>query len=394
MNVTYIVRKLDLSGGGSNFSLELMARLLSDKGHDVTVVTLDPSKNEYPDEIPFDVVGSRSRFGTRMGVLEHAYRAMSEHAAGTDLFHVFSPMLLPAAGYFRKRNEGTPVVGRLNTYTMFCVNLDRMDGDCHRNCTVRAKFAHQDASIGKRIAKIPFYTSRTFIEPKLSGNLDAYFAISPAVKEIYSDVGLPADRISVVPNFYDPNCGPEEIPPSESVSDEPLQLLYAGRIEPIKGLDRLVDALAQTSEIELKVVGTGSALSDLRALAKSHGINSRVTFEGWVPHDELPPYYCDADLFVHPAMWPEPFGRTLLESMQMGTPALVSDIGGPPWVVGDAGLTFPRGDVDRLSEILLSIRREPDRLTELRGACADRLEQFEPHSVISSIEREYARLTA
>ncbi|WP_394324576.1 glycosyltransferase [Haloquadratum walsbyi] len=230
MKITYVVQKLNLDGGGSNFSLKLMAQMLSKEGHDVTVLTLDPSKNHYPDGLTFEVVSSQTRFGTRIGGLEHAYRAMSEHAAGTDLFHVFSPMLLPAAGYFRKRNEETPVVGRLNTYTRFCVNLNRMDGECHRNCTARAKFAHQDASIGKRIAKIPFYASRTFIEPKLSGKLDEYFAISPAVKEIYSDVSLPADRVSVVPNFYDPTFGSDEIPSHEIDPSTPLQLLYVARL--------------------------------------------------------------------------------------------------------------------------------------------------------------------
>jgi|AntDeeMinimDraft_6_1070357.scaffolds.fasta_scaffold06833_2 glycosyltransferase involved in cell wall biosynthesis len=393
MKITYVAQKLDMDGGGSNFSLELMCRMLSKEGHDVTVLTLDPEDNNYPSDISFDVISSKTRFGTRMGVLEQAYRTMSEHASETDLFHVFSPMLLPAAGYFRKKDETTPVVGRLNTYTMFCVNLDRMDGSCHRNCTVRSKFAHQDASLQKRIAKIPFYTTRTFIEPRLSGNLDRYFAISPAVKEIYASVGLPADRISVVPNFYDPTFGQGEQPVQNPVSEGPLQLLYVGRIERIKGLDCLINAVAQTSNIELTVLGTGSAVSDLRELAQTKEIGDRVSFEGWTPHDELPSHYARADLFVHPARWPEPFGRTLLESMQMGTPALVADIGGPPWVVGDAGFTFPRENVERLSEILSNISDNPDRVVERQKSCAAELERYEPHRVVSSIEKEYNRLT-
>lgn len=392
MKLTYVAKKLDLDGGGSNFSLKLMARMLSNSGHDVTVLTLDPSRNNYPDGLPFEVVGSRARFGTRMGVLQHAYQAMTEHASETEVFHVFSPMLLPAAGYFRKRNESPPVVGRLNTYTMFCVNLDRMDGQCHQNCTVQAKFAHQDASTLKRIAKIPFYTSRTFIEPKLSGNLDAYFAISPAVKEIYTDVGLPADRISVVPNFYDPSFGPDQVPEPQTNTTGNLDLLYVGRIEPIKGIDCLVEALTRTTGTELTIVGEGSAVSDLKRLAASKKVKDRVSFEGWVSHDELPQYYRRADLFVHPALWPEPFGRTLLESMQMGTPALVSNLGGPPWVVGDAGLTFPRGDEERVSEILSKLRRESERLSELREACSNQLSRFEPHDVASSIEQRYVQL--
>jgi glycosyltransferase involved in cell wall biosynthesis len=393
MRITYIAQKLNMDGGGSNFSLELMSRMLSKQGHNITVITLNPEKNNYPDDLPFNVVGSKAKIGTRMGILENAHQVMSEYAADTDLFHIFSPKLLPAAGYFRNKNKAKPVVGRLNTYSMFCVNPNRMDGECHQNCTTRAKFAHQDASLSKRIAKIPFYLSKTFIEPELRRSLDAYFAISPAVKRIYSDVGLPAERISVVPNFYDPSFGPDKISVNSTNADGPLRLLYVGRIEPIKGLDCLINALARTSRIKLTIVGTGSTISDLRDLAESRGIRDRVSFEGRIPHDKLAPYYDQADLFVHPASWAEPFGRTLLESMQLGTPALVSDTGGPPWIVGDAGLTFPHGDAERLSEILSRIRDNPSKLTELSKACANRLERFNPSSVVSSIEQKYIHLS-
>jgi len=392
MDVTYVVPKLDMDGGGSNFSLELMGRTLSKRGHDVTILTLNPEKNDFPNNLPFKVDTSHAKFGTRIGSLVHAYQAMSEYAADTDVFHVFSPTLLPAAGYFRKQNDTTPVVGRLNTYTMFCVNLNRMNGDCHRNCTVRSKFAHQDASFRKRLAKVPFYASRTFIEPKLSGNLDAYDAVSPAVKEIYSEVGLPNERISVVPNFYDPTFGPDQIPADGIDSDEPLQLLYVGRIEPMKGLDCLINALPQTSEVEVTIIGTGSALSDLNDLADSEGVEDRVSFEGWISHDELPPYYRDADLFVHPARLPEPFGRTLLESMQMGTPAIVSNVGGPPWVVGNAGQTFPRNNAERLSEIITQFQQRPNRLTKFQEACFKQLKRFEPDTIISQTEKKYRQV--
>jgi glycosyltransferase involved in cell wall biosynthesis len=372
--------------------MELTARMLSKSGHNVRVITLDSQKNVYDKNLSFNVIESQSKLGTRLGTLMHAYQVMSDNARSTDIFYVFSPALLAAAGYFRKQNDTTPAVGRLLSYTMFCVNITQMDGECHQNCTARAKFTHQEASLGKRIAKIPLYSSRTYVEPKLSRNLDAYFAISPAVKKIYSEVGIPENKISTIPNLYDPTFGSDKMLAGRRCSDEPVQLLHVGRIEPAKGIDCLIKALAQTSRIELTIVGDGSALSDLRALVDSKGIKDRVYFEGWVQNEDLPSYYRSADLFVHPARFPEPSPRTLLESMQMGTPALVADIGGLPWVAGEAGIVFPPEDTNRLSEILLDIQDNRAKLREIKDNCVDQLEQFRPQNVISSIEREFIRL--
>jgi len=60
-------------------------------------------------------------------------------------------------------------------------------------------------------------------------------------------------------------------------------------------------------------------------------------------------------VFVHPGTLPEPFGLTVIEAMQHETVPVVSDCGAPPWIVGDAGLTFEWTDesdlADRLEEL-------------------------------------------
>jgi hypothetical protein len=69
MDVTLVVNKLDLLGGGSNHSLELLARRLTRKGNDVSVVTLNPQKNDLTGDHPFTVVEAEpGRLGTRGSV--------------------------------------------------------------------------------------------------------------------------------------------------------------------------------------------------------------------------------------------------------------------------------------------------------------------------------------
>jgi len=391
MNVTFVTQKLNLQGGGSNFSLELMARSLINRGNEVRILTLKPNLNNLPNKYQFNILEPpKQRFGTRLGRLERAYRAMKYYQNSTDLYHVFTPSLLAAAGLFRSHQTKTPVIGRLNNYTNFCVNSNLMDGECHRNCDIRSKFKHQDAGLPKRILKLPFYASRTYAEPQLSSKLDRYFAVSPAVKKIYTDIGFPPERIVVIPNFYDPNFGLEHKTTKEST--EQLDVLYVGRIKRSKGIDILLRALSQVSNVSAKIIGTGEALSELRSLSTELGLRERVVFTDRIEHEELPDHYMNADIFVHPGRWPEPLNRTLLESLQCGTPAIVSDIGGPPWAIGDAGMTFPSEDYVRLAEILDELKRNRSKIRRMASKCEAQLSRFSPDKVVDEIQREYEEI--
>jgi len=388
MNLTFVTQKLNLQGGGSNFSLELMARSLINRGNEVRILTLKPNLNDLPNSHKFDILEPPKHwFGTRLGGLERAYRAMKYYQNRTDLYHVFTPSLLAAAGLFRSHQTKTPVIGRLNNYTNFCVNSNLMDGECHRNCDIRSKFKHQDADLPKRILKLPFYASRTYAEPRLSSKLDRYFAVSPAVKKIYADIGLPSERIVVIPNFYDPNFGLEHDTTKEST--EQLDVLYVGRIKRSKGIDILLRALSQVSNVNAKIVGMGEALLELRSLSAELGLGERVVFTGRIEHEELPSHYMNADTFVHPGRWPEPLNRTLLESFQCDTPAIVSDIGGPPWAIGDAGITFPPEDSIRLAEILSELKTDRSKIKKMASNCESQLSKFSPDKIVDDIQTEY-----
>jgi len=406
MEITFVAQKLDINGGGSNQSLDLMARLLLKRGHEISILTIKPTLNNLPQDYPYRVLTPpEPKFGTRHGVLDQVYRGLLDQDETADLYHVFTPQLLPAAGYYRKRSDSIPVIGRLNTYSAFCVNMSKMDGKCHKSCNIRSKFAHQDASLLKRIGKLPFYASRTYIEPKFNAALDRYFAISPAAKKIYAAVGIPQDRIEVIPNFCDSDFGLEDKPKAQNKemmsspscfdnTSETTNLLYVGHLKHYKGVDLLLEAIREIPDCNGYVVGDGPAKDDLLSKVQNFELTDRVSFEGWVDHNELPSYYYEADIFAHPARLPEPFGRTILESLQCGTPTVVSDIGGPPWVAGDAGRTFPSEDAKRLAEILAELRDNPGRIEEMRKNCQPQVNRFRPENVVPKIENQYNKVLA
>ena len=115
--------------------------------------------------------------------------------------------------------------------------------------------------------------------------------------------------------------------------DDPL-ILYVGRMDPVKGIDRLLAAgarLKSNMDFYLWVVGgddaPGTEQRRLAALARRLGLRDTVTFTGRVPQKELPFFYNAADVFVLPSYY-ESFGMVALESLACGTPVVSTDVGG------------------------------------------------------------------
>jgi len=137
-------------------------------------------------------------------------------------------------------------------------------------------------------------------------------------------------------------------------------ILFVGRLVDYKGVSILIEAFASAinelpGDLRLVVVGKGPMESHLRSAAGSLGVAQRVDFLGYVDRDTLSRLYERALLFVHPGLWPEPFGLTVLEAMSHETPVVVSDVGAPPWIGGSAVRTFKRGDALALGRLLVAL---------------------------------------
>ena len=126
-------------------------------------------------------------------------------------------------------------------------------------------------------------------------------------------------------------------------------LLSVGRIEPLKGLEILVRAMALLSDLEdsrLVIVGgkpqEDDELKRLKSIAAELGVETRTTFTGTVQQTELPAYYSAADVFVLPSYY-ESFGLVALEAMACGTPVIASRVGGPGSFItsGETGYLVP-----------------------------------------------------
>jgi glycosyltransferase involved in cell wall biosynthesis len=114
------------------------------------------------------------------------------------------------------------------------------------------------------------------------------------------------------------------------------RLLAVGRLEPQKGFDVLVDAVAilrrQGVDVKLDIAGEGGERARLTAQIARAGLEAHVALLG--RREDVAALMRGADAFVHPARW-EGFGLVLLEAMSAGLPIVATAVGAIPEVVAD-----------------------------------------------------------
>ena len=145
-----------------------------------------------------------------------------------------------------------------------------------------------------------------------------------------------------------------------------MRLLAVGRLSYFKGFDILLRAVADVPEASLVLVGDGECKDDLRRLAKTLNIESRVNFVGRVDmtadgNAKLASAYASADIVCLPSTErAESFGIVLLEAMRAGVPVICSAIpgSGVNYVVrdGETGVMVTPGDSASLAAAIRRLR--------------------------------------
>ena len=186
-------------------------------------------------------------------------------------------------------------------------------------------------------------------------------------------------KVSVIPPGVDLS---RFRPMSQSQSREFLgygeekNILFVGRLEPLKGLDvlfRAVAALEDLGNITLNVVGgdeNSQEKARLQTLASRMKLTQNVRFIGSVRQDELPLHYNAADVCVLPSHY-ESFGLAALEAAACGRPVVASQVGGLPAIVrnGSTGFLVEPKHSDTMAERLCELLGD-DMLRSRMGSAA------------------------
>lgn len=171
-------------------------------------------------------------------------------------------------------------------------------------------------------------------------------------------------------------------------------VLLVARIEPLKGIDALIEASAlllqrrpeRRGALTTLIVGGGSEEERahwnaeqrrLDALRQRLGVTEVVRFAGAQTQDRLPLYYAAADVVAMPSHY-ESFGMAALEALACGRPVIATNAGGPAFIVEDgvSGLLTPPGDPATLANHLERLLENDEERAAMGAAARERALRF------------------
>jgi D-inositol-3-phosphate glycosyltransferase len=189
---------------------------------------------------------------------------------------------------------------------------------------------------------------------------------------------------------YKVNGGKKSAREKLNISQDQLMLLFVGRIQPHKGPEVLIRAVAEMlqhtpmlrSKLRAVIMGgpSGNGSSEperLEALAKFLGVMDVVEFVPPVPHEELSDWYRAADLVCVPS-YSESFGLVALEAQACGTPVVATAVGGLRAAVADgiSGVLVDGHNPKAWSATLMRLLMEPQRRVLLSLGAVDHASRF------------------
>lgn len=253
------------------------------------------------------------------------------------------------------------------------------------------------------------------VEAEIMRRADALVAATTIDREhMVAYYGADPERIHVIPPGVDLEVFhplPREVA-FAALGEDPCQrmILFVGRMDPVKGLDTLLRALATildrdpaVLEDACLVIAGGDKVEDqprmdaemarIDALRRDLGLGELVRFVGSLPQDTLPYWYNAAEFVVVPSRY-ESFGLVALEAMACGAPVIASDVGGLSTLVRDGrtGFLVPDNDPQALADKLAPLLALPEIRDTLGEHGVATAEAYGWPVIAERVEQLYERL--
>ncbi|WP_458098371.1 glycosyltransferase [Roseomonas sp. WA12] len=382
--------------GGIGRWSRLVARGLSDLGHEVTIMgrnarnahTVDFTDTGYwSHRVPtnfrsFDPDGDVLDLPPSVGVYSQHMLAEFKRVNDRRRFNVVSSPIwdVEGAAFFSDREvlESSPVCLSLHTSVALALEFKpewRANSEYLQNHVKPIMMAE----------RLAIRKARTII-----ANSEA---IVQDIERLYK-IEIERDRLVVVPH------GVDDIPNSLRVrqvrSGRNARVLFVGRLEFRKGADilaKVIDELCSFHpELEVDFVGSGADQEVVRLVQEIQGkYSGRVRHHGYVDDEDLLRFYSRADIFVAPSRY-ESFGLIFAEAMRFGLPCVGFRAGGVPEVVrhGETGLLAEIDDSKGLYDALDTLISDPDVSRALGDRGRDRFDaEFTVETMAKRLEEVY-----
>jgi glycosyltransferase involved in cell wall biosynthesis len=361
--------------GGPIRSVHGLACAFAHRGHEVHVYTTNvdgPSNSDVPLQKTTDLDGVSVRYfptgaGRRLYRSPDMDRALQTNISSFDVVHTHSVFLWPTTSAAR--------AARANAVPYLLAPRGMLVADLIRRKSTFAKLAWMRIFERDNIEKAA-----------------AIHATSRIEADDINRLGLHYRRMIIVANGTQlPGSEALEQGRMANLSDRP-KVAFLGRLNWKKGLDRLIEAMADLPEADLIVAGDDEEgyRVTVEALARNLGVISRVSFVGPIDGPEKWKLLASAQVLALPS-YSENFGNVVLEAMAAGCPVVVTPEVGSAGVVRDAGAGLVvRGDAGELARALRTILSDRD-MAQTMGDAGRKIvaERFNWECIAEEMERAY-----
>jgi len=357
--------------GGAETVVENLAKRLTTRGHEVHVFTtsfnskscIEKHENLWIHRYGTNLKLASGRFST--GLMHEPMRYP------TDIVHVHvSVPMGDIAGFFYAKKKKKPLVVTLH-----------LDVGSYKNIMIKLAYYIYCGLINK------FLTQADII-------------VSPT-RSYVNDTNLKRhkDKIIIIPNGidikkFDIKYSKDECREKLSLSLSEKIILYVGNLEPRKGLDILIRAMAIVvrviKDVRLIVIGSGVMLDNLQKLVIKLGLSQHVIFTGFAEDNKKLLYYKSADIFVLPSLY-EIFGIVNLEAMACGLPIIATKVGGIPDIVEDGsnGLLVPYRNPKALADAIIYLLENDDVRKKMGKKSYCRVKEYSWENIVEKTETLY-----
>jgi glycosyltransferase involved in cell wall biosynthesis len=281
-----------------------------------------------------------------------------------DVVHVHNtlPLISPSA-YHAVKAERVPVVQTLHNYRLACAPATFFrDGHLCEECLGKRigwpAVAHA-CYRGSRPASAVVASVVGFhrLIGTWTSTVDRYIALTEFARGKFVEMGIPPNRLTVKPNFVDPDPGVGR--------HQGGYALYVGRLDREKGIETLLRAWTMVGTmLPLKVIGSGPLEHLL------HSPPPGVEWLGQRDKADVTALMRDAAVLIFPSEWYETFGLTIIEAYATGLPVIASAIGAATELVrdGSTGLSYAPGNAAALAERVQWMLAHPAEVERMQAA--------------------------